>query len=67
VVAPAKPGPSDSEAIRLFYKRMALRNGLPRDVTIPNGMTRRATREVERGGELTRSRDTDERIEKPGP
>jgi hypothetical protein len=61
VVAPAMPGPNAGEATRLFYKQMALRRGLPFDVTITKTATRLAMRDVERGRDLTRTRDTDER------
>jgi DNA-damage-inducible protein J len=61
-----KLGLNASEAIRLFYKQVALRKGLPFDVTIPNPATRRAMQDVEQGRDLTRYRDTDEMFEKLG-
>jgi DNA-damage-inducible protein J len=61
-----KLGLNASEAIRLFYKQVALRKGLPFDVAIPNAATRRAMQDVEQGRDLTRYRDTDEMFEKLG-
>jgi DNA-damage-inducible protein J len=59
-------GLSASEAIRLFYKQVVLRQGLPFDVTIPNAATRRAMRDVEEGRGLTRYNDTQEMFKKLG-
>jgi DNA-damage-inducible protein J len=59
-------GLSASDAIRLFYKQVALRKGLPFDVAIPNMATRRAMRDVERGQGLTRYTDTREMFDKLG-
>ena len=53
-------GLSSSDAIRLFYKQVALRRGLPFDVVIPNAATRKAMRDVIEGRELTRYKDTQE-------
>ena len=61
-----KLGLNASEAIRLFYKQIALRKGLPFDVSIPNAATRSAMQDVEQGRDLTRYRDTDEMFEKLG-
>jgi DNA-damage-inducible protein J len=47
-------GLNASEAIRLFYKQIALRKGLPFDVTIPNAATRRALQDADEGKNLTR-------------
>jgi DNA-damage-inducible protein J len=49
-----------SDAIRVFYKQVVLRKGLPFDVTIPNEATRRAMRDVQKGRRLTRYKDTAE-------
>ncbi len=59
-------GLNASEAIRLFYKQVVLRKGLPFDVIIPNAATRRAMRDVEEGRGLTRYKDTQEMFEKLG-
>lgn len=61
-----KLGLNASEAIRLFYRQVAMQKDLPFDVKIPNAATRRAMRDVEQGRGLTRYRDTDEMFEKVG-
>jgi DNA-damage-inducible protein J len=50
----AELGLNASEAIRLFYKQVALRKGLPFDVTIPNAATRRALQDADEGKNLIR-------------
>jgi DNA-damage-inducible protein J len=45
-------GLTPSDAIRLFYRQVALRKGLPFDVAIPNAATRRAMRDIEAGRNL---------------
>jgi len=42
-------GLTSSEAIRLFYKQIYLRRGLPFEVKIPNKVTLRAMREADTG------------------
>jgi DNA-damage-inducible protein J len=42
-------GLNASDAIRLFYKQVTLRKGLPFEVTIPNAATRRAMKELDEG------------------
>jgi DNA-damage-inducible protein J len=42
-------GLSASDVIRLLYKQIALRQGLPFEVAIPNAATRKALREADRG------------------
>ncbi len=59
-------GLTASDAIRLFYKQVALRRGLPLDVVIPNAATRKAMRDVIEGRELTKYKDTREMFEKLG-
>ncbi len=59
-------GRTASDAIRLFYRQVALRRGLPFDVVIPNAATRKAMRDVMKGQELTRYKDTQEMFEKLG-
>ena len=61
-----KLGLNASEAIRLFYRQVALQKGLPFDVKIPNAATRRAMRDVEQDRGLTHYRDTDEMFKKLG-
>jgi DNA-damage-inducible protein J len=55
-----------SDAIRVFYKQVVLRKGLPFDVAIPNKATQRAMREVQEGRGLTKYKDTAEMREKLG-
>ncbi len=55
-----------SDAIRVFYRQVVLRKGLPFDVTIPNATTRRAMRDVQEGRGMTRFKDTAEMREKLG-
>ena len=55
-----------SDAIRVFYKQVVLRKGLPFDVAMPNAATRRAMRDVQRGRGLTTYKDTTELREKLG-
>ena len=55
-----KLGLNASDAIRIFYKQVALRKGLPFDVKLPNATTRRAMRDVEAGKNLTRYAGFDE-------
>jgi len=59
-------GLNASEAIRLFYKQVVMRKGLPFDVAIPNAETCRAIRDVEEGRGLSRYEDTQEMFEKLG-
>jgi DNA-damage-inducible protein J len=60
-------GLNASDAIRVFYRQVVLRKGLPFDVLIPNKATRRAMRDVQLGRGLTRYKDTAEMREKLGP
>jgi DNA-damage-inducible protein J len=55
-----KLGLNASDAIRLFYKQVALRKGLPFDVKIPNTATRRAMKELDEGKDVIRYEDFDE-------
>ena len=59
-------GLTASDAIRVFYKQVALRRGLPSDVVIPNAATRKAMRDVIEGRELTQYKGTREMFEKLG-
>ena len=42
----AEVGLSPTEAIRIFYKQVALHKGLPFDVRVPNAATREAVKQV---------------------
>jgi DNA-damage-inducible protein J len=59
-------GLSSSDAIRLFYTQVILRQGLPFAVAVPNAETRRAIRDVERGRGLAKYQDTQEMFDKLG-
>ena len=59
-------GLSSSDAIRMFYKQITMRQGLPFDARIPNATTRRALRDAEAGKNLTRYADADELFRKLG-
>jgi DNA-damage-inducible protein J len=56
----AKLGLNASEAIRLFYKQVALRDGLPFDVTLPNAETRQALSDADEGKNLIRYESFDD-------
>ena len=47
-------GLSPTEAIRMFYTQIALRNGLPFDVAIPNAETIKALEDSRNGRNLER-------------
>ena len=49
-----KLGLTASDAIRLFYKQLAMRKGLPFDVKLPNAETRQAMQELDEGTDSTR-------------
>jgi DNA-damage-inducible protein J len=55
-----------ADAIRVFYKQVVLRKGLPFDLAVPNEATRRAMRDVQQGRGLTRYKDTAKLREKLG-
>jgi DNA-damage-inducible protein J len=59
-------GLSSSDAIRMFYRQVTLRRGLPFDVEVPNAETRRAIRDVERGRGLKTYKDAQEMFEDLG-
>ena len=50
-------GLNASDAIRLFYKQVALQKGLPFDVKLPNAATRRAMKELDEGKGVARYDD----------
>ena len=54
------------EAIRVFYKQVVLRKGLPFDLAVPNQATRRAMRDVQQGRGLSRYQNTAKPREKLG-
>jgi DNA-damage-inducible protein J len=56
-------GLSPTEAIRMFYTQIALRNGLPFDVAIPNEETIKALEDSRNGRNLERFDSTEELFE----
>jgi len=56
-------GLSPTEAIRMFYTQIALRNGLPFDVSIPNDETIKALEDSRNGRNLERFDSTKELFE----
>jgi len=56
-------GLSPTEAIRMFYTQIALRNGLPFDVSIPNDETIKALEDSRNGRNLERFDSTEELFE----
>ena len=53
-------GLSSSDAIRMFYKQITMRKGLPFEARIPNATTREALHNAEAGRNLTRYADADD-------
>jgi DNA-damage-inducible protein J len=58
-----KLGLSASDAIRLFYAQVALTNGLPFEVKVPNALTRKILADADAGKNLTRYASVDEMFE----
>ena len=56
-------GLSPTEAIRMFYTQITLRNGLPFDVSIPNEVTIKALEDSRNGRNLERFDSTKELFE----
>ena len=56
-------GLSHTEAIRMFYTQIVLRNGLPFDVSIPNDETIKALEDSRSGRNLERFNSTKELFE----
>jgi len=56
-------GLSPTEAIRMFYTQIALRNGLPFDVSIPNTATIKALEDSRNGRNLEEFGSTKELFE----
>ena len=53
-------GLSPTEAIRVFYTQIILRNGLPFEVEIPNATTRTALEDSRKGKNLTKHASIEE-------
>lgn len=58
-----KLGVSPTEAIRMFYRQIALRRGLPFAVTIPNALTRSTLEKSARGEEVREMASLDDMVE----
>jgi len=56
----AEIGLSSSDAIRMFYKQVTLRQGLPFEARIPNATTRKALRDAEAGRNMADYASVDE-------
>ena len=59
-------GLSSSDAIRMFYRQITMRRGLPFEACIPNATTRAALLDAEAGRNLTRYADADDLFGKLG-
>jgi DNA-damage-inducible protein J len=59
-------GMNPSDAIRMFYKQVVMRKGLPFEVVVPNAETRRAMDDVNRRRGLNRYTDARELAKKLG-
>jgi DNA-damage-inducible protein J len=59
-------GLSSSDAIRMFYRQVAMHGGLPFEARIPNATTRRALLDAEAGRNVTHYADTDDLFKKLG-
>lgn len=56
-------GVSPTEAIRMFYAQIALRDGLPFDVSLPNATTQKALEDSRSGRGLQRFDSVDDLFE----
>lgn len=61
-----KLGLTSTQAIRLFYKQVELRNGLPFEIAIPNKTTRRTFDDTDAGLNLVVCEDADDMFGKLG-
>ncbi len=57
-------GLSATQAITLFYRQVALRGGLPFDVVVPNGTTRKTFDDTDNGRNLVHCKDADDMFRK---
>ncbi len=57
-------GLSPTEAIRIFYTQITLRNGLPFEVELPNATTRAALEDSRTGKNLTKHSSVDDLFKK---
>ena len=61
-----KLGLTSTQAIRLFYKQVELRKGLPFEVVIPNKTTLKTFDDTDAGKNLVVCEDTDDMFKKLG-
>ena len=59
-------GLSPSEAIRIFFKQILLRKGLPFDVTIPNETTSQTFEDTDNDKNVVRCTDAEDMFNKLG-
>ncbi len=59
-------GLSTTQAITLFFNQVALRKGLPFDVTIPNDETLKVFQDTDEGRDLVVCKDADDMFRKLG-
>lgn len=59
-------GLTATQAIRLFYRQVELRNGLPFDVVIPNETTQRTFSDTDAGRHLEICEDVEDMFRKLG-
>jgi len=59
-------GITPTDAINIFYHQVAMRKGLPFEVSIPNKTTKKAIQEARDGKKLTRFNSTAELFEDLG-
>ena len=59
-------GINSTQAITIFYKQVALREGLPFDVAIPKPATKRAFEDSEAGRDLVVCEDAEDMFRKLG-
>ena len=59
-------GLSATQAIRLFYRQVELRNGLPFGVVVPNAKTRRTFEATDAGEDLVVCKDVEDMFKKLG-
>lgn len=61
-----KLGLTTTQAIRIFYKQVELRGGLPFDVVIPNACTKKTFEHTDGGRDIVVCEDADDMCRKLG-
>jgi DNA-damage-inducible protein J len=59
-------GLNATQAITLFYRQVELRDGLPFEVVIPTGLTRKTFERTDAGHDVILCKDADDLFEKLG-